>query len=338
MNDDEQKSKEAQQPIEVPKETIEPIQEPIKSKEIAPEEEPREADPQKLDQLIDSEMASEVPPSHNPSEQSKEPTKQDRKNLGKIKKHLKSKKKPQVEDEPEASWKHRCAICFERINERAKPNSCIHTFCMDCILGWTKFHNVCPLCKVEIEFLEKYDSVDQNKVIESIKIEKPPAAQEISEGLDNGQLFAEVCYICKSNEREEEQIVCEMCDYEIVHYTCIGHEKIPEEEWFCPGCKKEFEKRQREDSKKRKLLKAGKQIFKITKGHSKKLQKNNSNSDEEMVFDKDSQETEIYKRKTRGDSKKTKQEEVVRPGRRTVSDEQHPKEEKKKSESEDAPW
>jgi hypothetical protein len=75
---------------------------------------------------------------------------------------------------------------------------------MDCILGWTKFHNVCPLCKVEIEHLEKYDSVDPTKVIETIKIEKPALAPEISEGLDNGALFAEVCYICKKNDDEEK--------------------------------------------------------------------------------------------------------------------------------------
>jgi hypothetical protein len=42
-----------------------------------------------------------------------------------------------------------------------------------------------------------------------------------------------------------------MCDYEVVHYTCLGHTEIPSEEWFCPRCDKEFKKRQEEDSKKR---------------------------------------------------------------------------------------
>jgi uncharacterized paraquat-inducible protein A len=93
--------------------------------------------------------------------------------------------------------------------------------------------------------------------VESIKIEKPQAPQEIADGLDfdNGPQFAEFCYKCRKNDEEEKQIVCEMCDYEIAHYTCLGYDKIPDDEWFCPRCKKEFEKRQSEDSKKRALLK-----------------------------------------------------------------------------------
>jgi hypothetical protein len=92
-----------------------------------------------------------------------------------LKKNKAELEKPEkdLNEDDEAYYLHRCAICFERISERAKPENCIHTFCMDCILGWTKFHNLCPLCKVEIEVLEKYDSIEPDRVCEKINIEKP---------------------------------------------------------------------------------------------------------------------------------------------------------------------
>lgn len=72
--------------------------------------------------------------------------------------------------EEDQYYMNRCAICFDRIMESAKPESCKHTFCMDCILGWTKFHNICPLCKTEIHTLEKYDSLQPDKIVEKIPI------------------------------------------------------------------------------------------------------------------------------------------------------------------------
>ena len=66
--------------------------------------------------------------------------------------------------EQENYYQHHCSICFDRISERAKPSGCIHSFCMECIIGWTKFHNICPLCKVEITELHTFDSIETNKV------------------------------------------------------------------------------------------------------------------------------------------------------------------------------
>ena len=59
---------------------------------------------------------------------------------------------------------------------------------MECILGWTKVHNLCPLCKIEITILEKYSSIDPNRC-DIIEIKKPEVnEQEISDSLafDNG--------------------------------------------------------------------------------------------------------------------------------------------------------
>lgn len=83
----------------------------------------------------------------------------------------------------------------------------------------------------------------------------PPVLQEqeISDTLafDNGPQFAEFCFICRKNDREEDQIVCEHCDYQIAHYYCIGYSVIPEVEWFCPRCHKEMQQRQKEDDERR---------------------------------------------------------------------------------------
>ena len=60
---------------------------------------------------------------------------------------------------------------------------------MECILGWTKFHNICPLCKIEINILEKFDSVypDRHERIIVTKPE-PYECQDLSDALafDNG--------------------------------------------------------------------------------------------------------------------------------------------------------
>lgn len=59
---------------------------------------------------------------------------------------------------------------------------------MECILGWTKVHNLCPLCKIEITILEKYSDVNGGDP-EFIDVKKPePNEQEISDSLafDNG--------------------------------------------------------------------------------------------------------------------------------------------------------
>jgi len=129
---------------------------------------------------------------------------------------------------------------------------------MECIFGWTKFHNICPLCKVEIKILEKYDAVESEKIVEKIKVETPkPRDQIISDALDmDGEIpiFDDYCLVCKTNDREDEQIVCEKCDFKIAHYQCLGFSRIPEEEWFCPDCTKLAQKEMERDQEKRKAF------------------------------------------------------------------------------------
>ena len=46
-----------------------------------------------------------------------------------------------------------CAICltnhtkFDHNTEFSRPSSCMHVFCLKCLLKWTKMSNTCPVCK-----------------------------------------------------------------------------------------------------------------------------------------------------------------------------------------------
>ena len=181
-----------------------------------------------------------------PSQKLAEPEPED--NFNSIKESFEQKvSEPNNYSQQSSEYRHVCCICLERINERAKPDICQHTFCLDCIFGWTKHHNVCPLCKREINELEKFDALENSKVIERIKVEKPPDENEeqpvMPESLmDQAPLFAECCYKCKKNDNEDKQIVCEYCEYEIAHYECLGFTEVPEEEWICEKCTKKLER------------------------------------------------------------------------------------------------
>lgn len=46
----------------------------------------------------------------------------------------------------EGTNKAECIICFEVVVKGAKIDGCIHKFCFECILNWSKVTNKCPIC------------------------------------------------------------------------------------------------------------------------------------------------------------------------------------------------
>jgi hypothetical protein len=95
-----------------------------------------------------------------------------------------SKGHNEVDEEEEeaqyqASLENRCCICLEQITDKTKPEECRHIFCQACIVAWTRFSNVCPLCKVEIQWLQIFNA--ENEVTEKVKIEKPEQNNENSD-------------------------------------------------------------------------------------------------------------------------------------------------------------
>lgn len=42
-----------------------------------------------------------------------------------------------------------CVICWGNVSEknRCSPENCLHIFCFDCLVKWSRQKNLCPLCK-----------------------------------------------------------------------------------------------------------------------------------------------------------------------------------------------
>ena len=68
---------------------------------------------------------------------------------------------------------------------------------MECIYGWTKYSNVCPLCKVTIEKLQVFDALEPEKVSEVLVIEKPENMRDEGPIERGNEEFADRCYVCK---------------------------------------------------------------------------------------------------------------------------------------------
>ena len=75
--------------------------------------------------------------------------------------------------EREDLFERKCSICLETINEQTMPVSCKHIYCMECIYGWVKYSNVCPLCKVQIKQLQVFDALNPDKVSEILEVPEP---------------------------------------------------------------------------------------------------------------------------------------------------------------------
>ena len=67
---------------------------------------------------------------------------------------------------------------------------------MDCIYGWTKYSNVCPLCKITITQLQIFNALKPEEVHEIIEVPEPIKPDTDAMG-DWVAEFAEVCYICR---------------------------------------------------------------------------------------------------------------------------------------------
>jgi len=62
---------------------------------------------------------------------------------------------------------------------------------------------------------------------------------------DDGPPLADLCYKCvdRKTENEEEEakslLICDGCDYNIAHFSCLGMIKVPDGDWFCEKCREE---------------------------------------------------------------------------------------------------
>ncbi len=63
-----------------------------------------------------------------------------------------------------------CPICLEEIKNECFT-TCGHSFCMDCILTWSKHHN-CPCCRAELGMKTTQEILDMEEELKMYKESK----------------------------------------------------------------------------------------------------------------------------------------------------------------------
>lgn len=128
----------------------------------------------------------------------------------------------------------KCPICLLpfKNQEVGSPESCDHSFCIDCILEWSKNVNTCPVDR-QIYNLVLVRSNYNGKVVRQIPIETAHQQNGINEIVEDPTF----CEICGSCEREDRMLLCDGCDMGF-HLECLNPplSEVPAGFWFCPDC------------------------------------------------------------------------------------------------------
>ena len=56
-----------------------------------------------------------------------------------------------------------CTICLDTVKVGGGLDSCIHVFCFDCIVKWSKVTNTCPVCAQKFRQIVQKDMVPQEE-------------------------------------------------------------------------------------------------------------------------------------------------------------------------------
>jgi hypothetical protein len=136
-----------------------------------------------------------------------------------------------------------CSICIsDDVKSKAALNSCVHEFCLDCIVPWSKLSNTCPLCK--IEFTQIFTLTSSGRKNKAFSVEKSNALYEEPEDSEDRIILnaEDFCYFCDRAEDHNYLLVCDHCHLKCCHIFCLDPplEYIPEGEWFCDYCCENF--------------------------------------------------------------------------------------------------
>ncbi len=132
-----------------------------------------------------------------------------------------------------------CSICLDKVHIRSRLNVCKHEFCKDCIFKWSEVSNECPNCKVEFDKIWYWPIERKHqrrmKMVKSRKfiLPKEDTEQEQDNLIESG---AENCLICTRSNDLHLLLLCDACNYNVCHTYCLGLDRIPEGNWFCPKC------------------------------------------------------------------------------------------------------
>ncbi|XP_014483609.1 PREDICTED: uncharacterized protein LOC106749063 [Dinoponera quadriceps] len=126
----------------------------------------------------------------------------------------------------------KCPICLLpfRKQQVGTPSSCVHCFCLECLLEWSKNINTCPVDRQVFTIINVKNHLG-GKVIKHIPIEVVP---RLEDQVQDDPTFCEVCHL---SDREDRMLLCDGCDCGY-HLECLTPPmtEVPMEEWFCPEC------------------------------------------------------------------------------------------------------
>uniref|UniRef100_A0A915KTT9 PHD and RING finger domain-containing protein 1 n=1 Tax=Romanomermis culicivorax TaxID=13658 RepID=A0A915KTT9_ROMCU len=136
--------------------------------------------------------------------------------------------------------KETCAICLNNFTnqEIGKPETCDHTFCLDCIIEWSAVTNTCPIDRIQFRSIcVKHNLI--GKILKKVPVKVKH--NENDELLDEDRTF---CEICGQANREDRLLLCDGCDKGF-HLECLTPplQDIPVDEWFCAHCAPRYKQR-----------------------------------------------------------------------------------------------
>ncbi|XP_006814886.1 uncharacterized protein LOC102808707 [Saccoglossus kowalevskii] len=130
----------------------------------------------------------------------------------------------------------KCPVCLNSFDEQdvGTPESCDHTFCLECILEWSKNVNTCPVDRQIFRSILVRHSYHSD-VVRTIAVDDH--TQPENEDDDDGDDEPTYCEVCGRCDREDRLLLCDGCDAGY-HCECLDPplRNIPVEEWFCPEC------------------------------------------------------------------------------------------------------
>ena len=72
-----------------------------------------------------------------------------------------------------------CAICLGTVEKAGKIDSCIHEFCFECILKWSKVTNKCPICTKKFKSIKEVLAEATQQAPITGKKRKKPAGRTV---------------------------------------------------------------------------------------------------------------------------------------------------------------
>lgn len=146
--------------------------------------------------------------------------------------------KPKIEDSTSSDsgddQAEKCPICLKTFKnqEVGSPESCDHSFCIDCIQEWAKNMNTCPVDRQPFNLILVRKNYN-GKFLREIHVETP-VQQNDNEEIVEDPTYCEICGRC---DGEDRMLLCDGCDLGY-HLECLDPplDNIPTGSWYCQDC------------------------------------------------------------------------------------------------------